>query len=56
MKSMYCVDEEHMSIAPAATLSNPIYTPAVLGAVGVVVEPEQEMAPHVILLVARFFN
>ena len=44
---------EQISIPPAEALYNPINTPATDGAVGFVVVPEHEMAPHVILLVAR---
>ena len=44
---------EHISIPPAAALSNPIYTPATVGAVGFVPDPEHEIGPHVILLVVR---
>ena len=49
---------QQMSIAPAKTLCNPIYTPATDCTVGFVVVPEHEMALHVILLVVsvELFN
>ena len=38
---------------PADALSNPIYTPATVGAVGFVVYPVHVMAPHDMLLVVN---
>ena len=49
---------QHISITPAAVLSNPTYTLAADGWVGFVPAPVHEMGPHVISLVVRidFFN
>ena len=52
MKSMYGVLLVQISIPPAAELSNPIYTLAVVGVVGFV-DPLHELGPHVISLVVR---
>ena len=44
---------EQISSPPAATSSNPIYTPATVGDVGCVPDPVHEIGPHVIALVVR---
>ena len=45
-KSIYRPVLEHITIPPAVALPNPIFTQAIVGGVGFVVEPVHEMAPH----------
>ena len=42
-----------ISISPVELLSNPIYTPAVVGVGGFVPDPSHQIGPHVIALVVR---
>ena len=50
---MYGEKLQHISIPPAAALSNPTNTPANDGWVGFVPDPVHEMGPHDIPLVVR---
>ena len=53
MKSLYGELLQHISIPPAAALSNPTYTLAIDGTDGFVDDPVHEMAPDVKALVVR---
>ena len=48
MKSIYCIELEHISIPAAAVLSKPIYTPATVGAIGLPVPVNDPVAPLIL--------
>ena len=45
MKSVDCIELEHISIPAAAVVSKPIYTPAAVGAVGLPVPVNEPVLP-----------
>ena len=45
MKSIYCIELEHISIPAAAVVSKPIYTPATVGAIGLPVPVNDPVLP-----------